>query len=177
MYFLSAPNDLRFSYLHQGIVISVHDMDFVDFFEEGLRQRQIPSPSYHASQVDSRTRKMIDELDNDVRPPHRPTCRGPAPSEHEVESPVMPCEHWLADEQPGPLPVAKSLDRATYATRMSLRTRPCPHKDKLIDESASDSIFQAFTTLADVTTLRLASTQTCAAKDLGNSVPFASKIR
>lgn len=151
-------------------------MDFVDFFDEELKHKQNPSLSYHASPIDSCIREMVERLDNDIPSQHRPTYRGPAPSEHEVESPIMPCEHWLADEQPGPLPVAKSSNRATFATRISLRTRPCPREDKSHDESASDSVFQAFTNLAENTILRPTSTQICAAKVLGNSVPSGTDI-
>lgn len=82
-------------------------MDFMEFFTEDLEHREMPLTTYHKPWITSRTRERIDQLSNDNVPIQRPPLRGPAPCDHDMEPPIMPSEHWLANESPCPVPPTK----------------------------------------------------------------------
>ena len=74
-------------------------MDFGDYFTQDLeRNRKAPPSPWEKPQIPPATRERIDRLSSDDHGLDRPTRRGPAPTEEEIEPPIMPSEHWLEDE-------------------------------------------------------------------------------
>jgi cyclin-dependent kinase 8/11 len=71
------------------------DKDFVDFFTEDLDQKNTSLSPNISPQITSPMRRRIDSLSNEGYNIQRPAYRGPAPSEDEIEPPIMPLEHCL----------------------------------------------------------------------------------
>lgn len=113
-------------------------MDPVDLVMKDLEHRDPPLP-YHRPWITSQARKWIDQFSGDLRPKLRPAHRGPVPSEHDIEPPIMLSEHWPADELPCPAPLAKlsnnMLALSGAAKTPSLRALwldPIPHPDSIL---------------------------------------------
>lgn len=97
-------------------------MDFVDFFAQDLQYRELPPLPSKGPEITTRTRERIDQLSNDVCSRTRPPYRTPPPCEHEMEPPIMPSEHWLADEGICRIPVQQPSIDTIVASRISKLT-------------------------------------------------------
>jgi hypothetical protein len=111
--------------------------DFVDFFTEDLEQRKAPMSSHTRPWITCRMRTRIDRLANDMPLINRPACRGRTPRVHGMEPPIMPSEHWLADESLCPFPEERLSNDMIMAHRLpklaSLRSL-CTGQYSLQDE-------------------------------------------
>jgi hypothetical protein len=111
--------------------------DFVDFFAEDLEHRTAPMSPQTRPWITCRMRTRIDRLANDMPLKNRPASRGRTPRVRGMEPPIMPSEHWLADESPCPFPEERLSNDTIMAHRLpklaSLRSL-CTGQSSLQDE-------------------------------------------
>ena len=167
--------------LHFDIFVN---MDLVDLLMKELEHQDPPLLPYHRPWITSQAREWIDQFSGDVLPIPRPAHRGPVPSEHDIEPPIMPSEHWLADELPCPAPPAKLSNNMLALGRLpklpsllSLWPDPISHPGSIqrtvaAPENASLSKEHTFRTIANSADLAIPGrppARTCPAEIFGST--------
>lgn len=131
------------------------DMDVVDLLMEDLRRQGPPLLACHKPWSTTQAAERIDQLSGDRLPINHPSHRGSAPSEREIAPPIMPSEHWLADELPCPAPQAKLSQDMLVLGRLpqlpspqTLWLEPVSHRDSVLHivvESENSSLAKEHT--------------------------------